>query len=305
MTEESPSPNEEAPSTRSSGRDAAARAAARMAQSRQVEGKKSGPDPIAWLLAGVGWALTLVLLVAWMSIHNQNEARLQEARAKTTAELNEWKEKTATVKERVEKGRQEITRELNTAVAAERELRGEIAVLEKDIAELEAKRMKIAKQMAKIGENFTPVGDDAIDTGVEAKKMAEKLRDATRLRNKLWRAYSKRYHALNKMFYEARKEKKPAKMSAFFEKAKHTPFGPAAAWFAAEKYYQAGWHTRAKSLYKYIRDNFSDSPYSNYVAERLQQVAAEAKYKRGTRAVHIYKRYQLPKDKEEEEGKKK
>jgi len=276
-----------------SEKDLAARAAERASQARSIP-DKSRKNPVAWLLAGVGWVYAVGALIAFTVVRGKVEERMLKDRNKLGTAAKEWEGKAEAEGDRVSRDKGEYARRLDEAVKKRERLAGEVAALEQEIVELEAKRVSLAGKMEQIQKTYAPKSDAASKVVDELAEAETKLRAMTAMKGKLWRKYNQDYAALYKEYAAKAKDPKPGPIAGFFASCAHTPFGPAAAFVSGEKYYQAGWTMRAKTMYGCILKDYPDSPYVPRAAERLRQLAAEEEFKRGPRPFHPYKRLTKP-----------
>ena len=259
----------------------------------RTEDFKPQVSPTAIFFVSLGWVYALCGLLAVMWAGHKASEFSEKARRPVLEEKQKWDDRLKTEKDRLAEAKAKVDAKANEATEERRRLAAEIKALEDEVARNEAKRKAIYQEMAEIQQDFKPTGQQAADTQGKLAQTKEEFSKQMGVRGKMWSYYSKRWGELSQGFWKAMKEQAPAQMSKFYDDNKHTVFGAAAAFYAAEKYYKADWRPRAKSLYQAVQKDFGNTPYAPYAFERLQQLEAKADFKPGNYPVAPFARFEL------------
>jgi hypothetical protein len=220
---------------------------------------------VGFFVGLTGWlaffAVLAVLVVGGQRHRFRQEAlersfagRMQELREKARALEGQWQATMAQAREELA-GRQRRAGELR------RELR-----------RLQAEKASLERQLAEARAAATVAGAPPAEADLPALA-AEKAR--------LLEEYVAAYQELKRQFLQVRATARPELLAGFAERAAKTPLGPAAYFFAAERYRLKGEVAKALELFATVAVRYPGAEYVELARARMAEMRAGRAIKEG------------------------
>ncbi len=230
------------------------------------------------ILAALGWLVAIAaLLYCVMGIRQfQAEKRqtairyqrqklaleqeAEEANLRLTAERDEWGSKLRAAQAEAARLQQQVAR-----------TRQEVAQKEVALAEVEAEKAKLDRQVQAQLADRELVGESV----EEIRARADALK---RQRDGMIAQFRQHYVPLKQELRQLVEQKNPDRLRQFFFTKRTTPVAPAAAFFAADYYYESKRTRLAEALYEDLIKQYPDSPYTRKAEKRLNDIKARWPY---------------------------
>ena len=251
-------------------------------QIRQVAAVNAAARADHSVAATLGWIFVLLAggaLVLIVMFQNQEatsqeralQARLYEVDQKAGTLEREYKAETDTLKlgfDEVARKYDPLVKEVPRLEAEVQQLRVAFAVLSK-----EAESQRTAVEAPPVAAMAT----EAVETVSPAVALAQKSQSLSRQREQLIQQYKERYAEVKKEYDGAQLNEEPERIKHMFVRFRKSPFGPATAYFAAEKLlFNKNDFLNAKVYYGNIIKEFPDSYYAKYAAIRVDELGGKA-----------------------------
>ena len=219
----------------------------------------------------IGAVLAIAGIVACIVVASGGSKEEAKIEAWKKAEFEQLRASVPEQNEALVTRTKEIEAALNASRGAQQELIQKIAVAKQDLEAVEDTLEPLAPEEAELKKNLAAAEKAAeAVTGTATESVAE-YRKLKAEREKIEDYYFAKLHALEDALRE-RMEKGPQAVKALFGQIRHTVFGPAALFQAAELYYANGERETAVNLYKQLLREYASC--GNYAKAATGQIAA-------------------------------
>ena len=245
---------------------------------RPVRAARKQPAPGGIVLGIFGWLCLAVLAVLCIVKAKKNQETI--ARIGDTG-----RERLAALQTSVQHRQKEISerkvslgKQINEHIAQQAKLVPRVKGMELTVAEIEPQEQSLARTEEKLRESAGALQEYATLTGQGAEELSAKLKEAQEKKLALVNEYRRRYEQMKAVFEDRLARPDPEQLRQFYGSHRHTPFGPAAGFFAAEKLYGKKRSQDARRYYEDILKRYPDSRYATLATTRLAQVEARNGY---------------------------
>lgn len=224
---------------------------------RSTEPKDNGNGAAIGIIGAVLAVAGLVGTIVIASGHGKKAAVIQQWKSEEFAILRD------SVPEQNEALRVQtkaIETAINASVAAQQELIQKVAEAKQEVKRLEEELKPLPPQDATLKAELEVAKKEKSTKGADSEETIAILRELADQREKLARYYVTSLNRIEDALRE-RMEKGPQALKALAGQIKHTPFGPAALFQAAELYYAGGNAEIAVNLYKQLIRSYPDCEY--------------------------------------------
>jgi len=263
-----------------------------MVKIKNVERKKSGRsrrssskkpqegNSAAVVVAGFGWAF-LVAAIVWTVMTSQRDkqdfashsARLHKAVAELQASADEAKQEVMAKKK-------ELQTQINAEIRKQEGLHTEVQGLKLAAKELEPQTAPLERTLKKLQEAVGAVKQDAGLAGEGLDELRKKFDKLEARKFKLVDEYKERYEKMAEQYQEKIDRPEPEQLRQFYTSHRHTPFAPAAGFYAAEKMYGAKRSQDALRYYQDVVKRYPDSPYADRARNRITDIEGRVPLKK-------------------------
>ncbi len=153
-----------------------------------------------------------------------------------------------------------------------------IQVVKKEIEGLQSDVEVLEREVKKLQVDVDARREDLEISRKGVADLRQQVNDVINFKENLKIDYIDRYNALRARFEEAMGRIESIYLSSIYTNYKHSPFAPAAAYFAGEKNYAMGNGEVGAKYYKYIIKRFKKSHYFEPARERLVDVKNAVPY---------------------------
>ena len=241
-------------------------------------GKQKTANTGATVAAGIGWVLFVAAAAASIAVNSNNAAGLAAVKASLPLELKKVQEDVNARQEAISTQRADVSKKINACIKKQLDLDARAQALELFIKDLKPSQQQLAAQADKIKDSVDAVREDASLAGGGLEGLTKKLDDLNREKRRLVDEYVQHYKDMQAAFEEKISRPEPDLMRAFYTTHRHTPFGPAAGYIAAEKLYEAKRSKDALRFYEDVQKRYPDSSYAEMCMNRIAEIQARKKY---------------------------
>jgi TolA-binding protein len=241
-------------------------------------GKRDNKSSVAITFAALGWLLFLFLCwkctstlsyrraeIASIGVtHVELHKALQSRIDKQNSQVNRIKLKTGT-------GINDNNTEQAKLIGINNALKPQLETAKAEVAELET-------EVATREEEINGARDSLAVSNEDIKGLETKLTELLQEKEKLIDDYKRRYVEMKAVYEEKSREEDAMQLGHFWSSHRHTPFAPAAAFFAGEKLYQTEDFPFAAKYYGEILRRYPKSGYASYAIERIEQLNKQQLY---------------------------
>jgi chromosome segregation ATPase len=229
------------------------------------------------VIAIIGWVGTVVGLLGIIRANTVQNAAMARLRAGISGRVEELQQKADVFREKLSARQAQLEQELNAANEALSNLKLEVSKLEKAIAD-------DAPLVADLEADLAPLQQE-LKTAQEARELADaglsevqrELAAVAKVRNRLADEYKARFNQLREELEEAM-ERSPASVRMFYNTHRHTPFGAAAGYYAAEGLYAAREYESAFRIYVEVARRYPESVYAKASQDRVAQMQKKVRW---------------------------
>jgi tetratricopeptide (TPR) repeat protein len=236
---------------------------------RSAAPQKSGSGAAIGIIGAVLAVAGLVGCIVISSSHGKKAGAIEQWKRAEYAKLRdsvpEQNQALVTRTKEIEAG-------LNASREAQQTLIQKVAEAQKELERLEKQVEPLGPEESKLKAELAAAEEKAASAGADSKETVAKLKELAAQREKLADYYVTSLNRIEDALRE-RLEKGPQAVKALFGQIRHTPFGPAALFQAAELYYAEGGRETAVNLYKQLIREFPDC---EYVGPANAQISAAA-----------------------------
>jgi len=262
------------------------------AQTRRPRRQPKKTHPLIQVLAIFGWLGAIAAGIVMARTITQNEARVKAVTVTLNPRLQALQ---AEANERgggMQAQQAELAKQISSAQQQRNEKFAAVQQQQAIIAELEPQLQGKQQQQQRLRDRVQNAAEEVQMVGAGLDEVQAKLREVSNERNRLYEAYVAGYRAFERDFRERLASNDPVRLRLFFYTNSHTPFAPAAGYFAGELFYAARNNQDAERCYRQIIRQYPDSAYAQHSQTRIEQLEARQAYD-GKLGVIVYKAMNL------------
>ncbi|MFW5894049.1 MAG: hypothetical protein ACOCUY_02835 [Verrucomicrobiota bacterium] len=233
---------------------------------------KKKSSPIGIVVGLVGWLICVGLIAFMVIIRLDTQKKLEKLDVEHKKDMDALKQSTSVRQEKIKERSDNLIAAIEKQQRKRRDLEAKIDAAEKIPPKLEEKREELKTQVAQLDRKVANLREEAGLTGESRSEVLARLRQAQTQRNQLKQEYIQKYYRMLDDYQKAIRKNSAEQSRGFFNSHRETPFAPAAAYDAAEKYRMDGKAEEALRLYKEIVDDYPDSYYSHKARARISMV---------------------------------
>lgn len=251
----------------------ARRTVARARAARRPRHKKSNP---LWAL--LGFAVFVAALVYAI-------VAIAQFQAKQKVVARNYRRDVAAIRERVEKEKEIILAERDEWAEKLRELQKQNLLVKQQVQSAQNKFEESREKLEAMEERKEEIDrraevqvEDRELVGESVQELRLKVEQLKRQRDHLLETFKEAYIGLKSELKQLTIEGNPDRVRQFFFTNRTTAVGPAAAFFAADMYYEQKKTKDALRLYQDLVTQFPDSPYTAKAEKRIADITAKWPY---------------------------
>ena len=241
-------------------------------------GKRDNKSSVAVTFAALGWLLFLFFCWKCTSTLSHRRTKVAEIGA-NYAELHK------TLQARISKQNSQVNSiklktgtDINDNNTEQAKLIGMNNALEPRLETIRAEVAELETAVATLEEEVSGTRDSLAVSNEDIKSLETKLNELLQEKEKLIDDYKSRYVEMKAVYEAKRREEDAMQLGHFWSSHRHTPFAPAAAFFAGEKQYQTEDFPFAAKHYGEILRRYPKSEYASYAIERIEQLNKQQLY---------------------------
>lgn len=234
--------------------------------------KKKGSSPLGILVGLVGWLICAGLIAFMVTVRVDSQNKREQLKAEFKKDVAELQETLERQQEKIKERSDNLISAIEEQQREQRELEAKIDTIEEETPKLEEKREEMKKKYAQLDRKVANLREEAGLTGESRSEVLDRLRQAEHRRNQLKQEYIQKYYSMQDDYQKAVRKNSAEQSRRFFNSHRGTPFAPAAAYDAGEKYRMNGKADEALRMYQEILDNYPESYYAQRARERISMV---------------------------------
>ncbi len=233
---------------------------------------KKGSSPFSILFGLVGWLICAGLIAFMVSVRLDTQKKHEKLKTQFKKDVDELRQTLERRQEKIKKRSSNLIAAIEEQQREQRDLEAKIDTLDDEPPKLEEEREELKKQVAQLDRKVANLREEAGLTGESRSEVLARLRQAQTRRNQLKQDYIRKYYQMLDDYQEAVRKNSAEQSRRFFNSHRETPFAPAAAYDAAEKYRMNRKAEDALRMYREIVDNYPDSYYAHRAQARISMV---------------------------------
>ena len=237
--------------------------------------KRKGGGAAGILVGTVGWLAALALIGFMVYVRMETEEELDAIIDQFNADIAELQEEMDLRQDRITVRNKNLVEAINEENRVQAGLRADIQAVESVPPRLENKRDELKQTANQLEEQILELRDEAGLVGESRYDVMARLRRAQGQRNRLKQQYIRDYYAMLERYQDAVDKDDAEQSQRFFNTHRDTPFAPAAAFDAGEKFRMEGDADSALRMYGEITRNYPDSAYAPRAEDRIRSVKNE------------------------------
>ncbi|MBT3377870.1 MAG: hypothetical protein HN742_29290 [Lentisphaerae bacterium] len=245
-------------------------------QKRTAATRKKGPAKPASnagvVIGSVGVVFAIGFAIAAGVVAKRCDTETRRLRATVPVEMAKLQESVNTRQAEVSRRRTELGKVINKNITDQSGLITGNQALELMVKELQPEADSLKRNRDKLQEGVDALKEDVGLMGEGVGDLRKKLEALTAKRATQIEEYRDRYRVMKAVYEEKLARPEPEMMRQFYSGHRHSPFAPAAGFFAAEKLYQKRRSQDALRYYTDILKRYPDSEYSPHVRTRLAEI---------------------------------
>jgi TolA-binding protein len=233
------------------------------------------------VVAGVvGWLVAAAALGGLVYVLHLGRSRPRALAASAEAAAAAVQGRVRARLEVLESERGELGRAIEAEVEQQTKLWQALSLQEPALRDLSAAREEKRREVARLeaaaraaGENLELYGEGVAELRARAAALDRRRQDQIR-------RYTEKYRAIQALYDAKVQERNPELLRQFYQKHAHTPFGPAALFFTAEKLYEGKRSVDAERLYAQLLTRYPDCGYVSHAQQRLTDIKARLSFEK-------------------------
>lgn len=231
---------------------------------------------------GVSTAIAAAILVgvvaAGAAVLFNMQSRDARIRAENQRRLAELEQDAQHAKADLERRTTEVSQAARSLQLEQAQTERDIRRLTAEIADIENELADLRQANARRGRRLEELELDASLVGEGLDELKERARRLLEARRRRIARFQDRYIELKEDLRQRVADKDPDRIRSFYFAHAQTPFGPAAAFFAGDRYYARRQTRRAVDMYERVVDGYPDSYYADIATERIADIRHRREY---------------------------
>ncbi|OGV77497.1 MAG: hypothetical protein A3K19_27925 [Lentisphaerae bacterium RIFOXYB12_FULL_65_16] len=231
-------------------------------------------------LAVTAWVGFVATVIATIAIVAHNQSTVARIKASVTPAVKTLRETAEVRLQEISQRRTELSKQINELIAKQEKYHTEAQTFTLTCKRLQPQLEEAEKQAGKLKETIEVVQEDTGLAGEGLQEISEKLKTLEIQKKGLIDEYVKRYETMKIAFEDKLVRKDPEILRQFYSSHRHTPFAPAAGYYAGDFLYATRKSKDAIRCYEDVQARFPDSTYAPMCTNRIAEIKARKAFEK-------------------------